>query len=195
MKYIKIGLSFIDLVFVIESFIYLILSYHWTGYLYITGTYHPGNTRDKQVTSHIARMSVTQWCSRRFKDTIGNCQRPVFSLGKFQHMHTNLWKSELNWSSLQGNNNEKTPLSHEVVCFQIIDFETSNSKSEVSKSDLWKITSFPKTTSLQRELCLIMFYTINLSPLLVVKKVLMINNNTYKVPLTKVSKRYTKSQR
>ena len=46
MKYIKIGLSFIDLVFVIESFIYLILSYHWTGYLYITGTYHPGNTRD-----------------------------------------------------------------------------------------------------------------------------------------------------
>ena len=27
---------------------------------------------------------------------------------------------------------EKTPLSHEVVCFQMFDFETSNSKSEVS---------------------------------------------------------------
>jgi hypothetical protein len=29
---------------------------------------------------------------------------------------------------------EKTPLSHEVVCFQMLDIETSNSKSEVSKS-------------------------------------------------------------
>ena len=26
---------------------------------------------------------------------------------------------------------EKTPLSHEVVCFQMLDFETSNSESEV----------------------------------------------------------------
>ena len=34
-------------------------------------------------------------------DTIGNCQRPVFSLGVSQHMHkiTNLWKFELNRSS------------------------------------------------------------------------------------------------
>ena len=30
---------------------------------------------------------------------------------------------------------EKTPLSHEVVRFQMLDFETSNSKSEVSKSN------------------------------------------------------------
>ena len=28
---------------------------------------------------------------------------------------------------------EKTPLSHEVGCFQMLDFETSNSKSEVLK--------------------------------------------------------------
>ena len=41
---------------------------------------------------------------------------------------------------------EKTPLSHEVVCFQMLDFETSNSKSEVSKSNSWKITSFSKTS-------------------------------------------------
>ena len=33
---------------------------------------------------------------------------------------------------------EKTPLSHEVVCFQMLDFETSNSKYEVSKSNLVK---------------------------------------------------------
>ena len=28
---------------------------------------------------------------------------------------------------------EKTPLSHEVVCFQMLDFETSKSNSDVSK--------------------------------------------------------------
>ena len=37
---------------------------------------------------------------------------------------------------------KKTPLSHAVVCFQMLDFETSNSKSEVSKSNSWKITPF-----------------------------------------------------
>jgi hypothetical protein len=36
---------------------------------------------------------------------------------------------------------EKTPLSHEVVC-AMVDFETSSCKSEVSKSNSWKITSF-----------------------------------------------------
>ena len=30
---------------------------------------------------------------------------------------------------------EKTPLSHEVVCFQMLDFGTSKSNSEVSKSN------------------------------------------------------------
>ena len=44
---------------------------------------------------------------------------------------------------------DKTPWSHKVVCFQMLDFVTSNSKTEVSNS--WKITSFPKTTSLQRK--------------------------------------------
>ena len=69
---------------------------------------------------------------------------------------------------------EQTPLSHEVVCFQMLDFEIANSKSEVSKSNSWKITSFSKTTSLQREPFLTMFYTINLSPILVTKKGFML---------------------
>ena len=55
---------------------------------------------------------------------------------------------------------EKTPLSHEVVCFQMLDFETSKSNSEASKSNLWKITSFSKTMQLQSEPLLTMFYTI-----------------------------------
>ena len=118
---------------------------------------------------------LTQCSSSYLKtvDTIGNCQRPVFSLGVSQHMHkiTNLWKFELDWSSELRDmmKRKKTPLSHEVVCFQMLDFETSNSKSEVSKSNSWKITSFSKSTSLQREMFLTMFYTINLSPLFVTK--------------------------
>ena len=71
-------------------------------------------------------------------DNIDSCQRPVFSLGVSQHKLklTNLWKFELNWSSeLRGNNDkEKTPW-HEVVCFQMLDFETSKSNSTVSKSN------------------------------------------------------------
>ena len=43
---------------------------------------------------------------------------------------------------------EKTPLSHEVVCFQMLDFETSNFKLDVSKSISLKTTSFSKSTSL-----------------------------------------------
>ena len=38
----------------------------------------------------------------------------------------------------------KTPLSNEVGCFQMLDFETSKYNSEVSKSNSWKITSFLK---------------------------------------------------
>ena len=50
----------------------------------------------------------------------------------------------------------------------MLDFETSNSELEVSKSNSWKITSFLKTTSLQRELFL--SYTTNFFPLLILKK-------------------------
>ena len=64
---------------------------------------------------------------------------------------------------------EKTPFSHGVVRFQMLDFETSTSKSEVSKSNSMRMTSFSKTTSLQREQFLIIIYNINLSPLLVTK--------------------------
>ena len=61
-------------------------------------------------------------------DTIGNCQRLAFTVGVSQHMHkiTNLCEFELNRSlnliiknlqDLQDNNEEeKTPLSHEIVC-------------------------------------------------------------------------------
>ena len=47
------------------------------------------------------------------RDTIGNSQRLVFSLGVSQHMHkiTKLWKFELNWSSeLRGINERKNTL-------------------------------------------------------------------------------------
>ena len=69
---------------------------------------------------------------------------------------------------------EKTPLSRAVVCFQMLDFDTSISNSEGSKSNTWKTIYFSKTTLLQREPFLTMFYTIISSPLLVTKYVFML---------------------
>ena len=58
-------------------------------------------------------------------DTIGNCQRPVFSLGVSQHLHktTNLCKFELDLSSKLRNNNERWKL----CAFKMLDFMTSKS--------------------------------------------------------------------
>ena len=48
-------------------------------------------------------------CELKPVDTIGNCQRLVFSLVVSQHMHkiTNLWKFELYWSSAFRDNYER----------------------------------------------------------------------------------------
>ena len=76
--------------------------------------------------------SVHKKCVLALKtlDTIGNCQIPVLSLGVSQHMHK---ITKLNWS-MRDMNEKTTTLPHEVMWFQILDFETSNSNSEVSKS-------------------------------------------------------------
>ena len=96
-------------------------------------------------------------------------------LNIIMHKITNLLTFELNRSAkLRDINERKNTLVNKVVCFQMLDFETSSSKLEVSKSNLWKITSFSKTTSLQREPFLTVLYTINLSPLLVTKQGFML---------------------
>ena len=99
-----------------------------------------------------------------------------------QHMNkiTNLWKFGHNWSSkLQENNERKNILVAQYWCIQmpkkrlqawsllLFDlflkrdawFRDLKSYSEVSKSNLWKIISFSKTTVLQREPFLTMFFT------------------------------------
>ena len=82
----------------------------------------------------------SQFLVRKSKDqhkikNWGN-SRPIFSLGVARHMHkiTNLWKFELNWLS-KLIMEEKTQLSHDVVCFQMLDFGTSKSNYEVLKSN------------------------------------------------------------
>ena len=52
-------------------------------------------------------------------DMLGNCQRPVFSLGVSQHMHTKQACENLSsiWSS--NNNEEKTHLLYKFVCFEV----------------------------------------------------------------------------
>ena len=67
-------------------------------------------------------------------DTIGKCQRPVFTLGVSPHMHKKQTcenMSSIGRQSYEIIMKEKTPLKHEVVCFQMLDFEVSISKSEV----------------------------------------------------------------
>ena len=67
-------------------------------------------------------------------DTIGNCQRRVFSLGVSQHRHKTkpvTIGAQLVVEVAREYWKKKHPaLSHEVVCFQILDFEIS---AEVSK--------------------------------------------------------------
>ena len=90
---------------------------------------------------------------------------------------TNLWKFELNRSSkLRDDNERKITLVTRSCVLSDAWFRDLKiySKSDVWKSNLGKINSFSKTTSLQREPFLTMFYTINLFPLLVTKLGLMI---------------------
>ena len=58
-------------------------------------------------------------CPLSFKavNTIGNCQRPVFSLGVYQRMHkiTNLLKFGLNWSSKLRDNYERKKLKNTLA--------------------------------------------------------------------------------
>ena len=114
-------------------------------------------------------------------DTIGNCQRPFFSLGVYQHLHkiTNLWKFELDWSSeLQDNYERKKHPCHTKM---LDTFRCLISRPQILNLRSWnqicgKFLLSRKTMSLQREPFLTMFYTINLSPLLVTKWGLMLIN-------------------
>ena len=82
------------------------------------------------------------------------------------HKITNLCKFELNLSTKLRDKNKisNTLVTLKVVCFQMLDFETLISKSEVSKLNSWKITSFSKGTPLQREPFTTMFHTNTLLP-------------------------------
>ena len=68
----------------------------------------------------------------------------------------------------------------------MLDFETSKSNCDVSKSNSWKITCFSKTTSLQRELFLTMYYTLSTSPRYLLQVRFHVNNYFECVPLKAV---------
>ena len=69
-------------------------------------------------------------------------------------------------------------LLNKTVWFQILDFKTPKSNFEVSKSNsnifMKNYLTLSKTTLLQREPFLTMFYNINSSPLIINKEVFMI---------------------
>ena len=87
------------------------------------------------------------------------------------HKITNLYKFELNRSSKLRDNNErkKHPCHTKLCAFRCLISRPQVLNLRSQKSNSWKVTSFSKTRSLQRELFLTMFYTINLSSLLVTK--------------------------
>ena len=91
------------------------------------------------------------------------------------HKISNLWKIELNrLSKLQTNNERKKHPCHTKLCafrWLILRYHILNLRSRNQMRG--KLLHFSKNTLPQRELFLTMFYTINLSPLLVIKKVFM----------------------
>ena len=105
-------------------------------------------------------------------DTINNCQRPVFSLGVSQHIHkiTNLWKFELNRPSKLRDNNER---KNTLVTRSCVLFRWLISRPEIlnlrSQNQIRGKILLSRKLSLQREPFLTMFYTINLSLLLITK--------------------------
>ena len=112
-------------------------------------------------------------------DTFGNCHRPVFLLGVSQHMHKtkHLWKFELKWASkLWDNNGRNTLVTWSCVLWDtwFWDLKIKYWGLKIKfKYFSGKLLRSQKTTLLQREPFLTMFYTINSSPLLVTKSVFM----------------------
>ena len=111
-------------------------------------------------------------------DTIGNCQRLAFTVGVSQHMHKikNLWKFELNRSSNLRDNNERKNTLVTQTCVRL-DGWFRDHKFWIWGLEIKIIRGnyfFLETMALQREPFLTMFYTINLSPLLVTKKSFML---------------------
>ena len=97
-----------------------------------------------------------------------DCVYKLFHFAQKEKIHiiTNLWKLELNWSSkLRAMWKKKHPW-----CIFVFFHLPNNKRLQLSLLLFeWEITSFSTTTLLQREPFLTMFYTTNLSPLLVIK--------------------------
>ena len=99
-------------------------------------------------------------------DTIGNCQRPVFSLGISQRMHkiTNLLKFELNRSSMLRDNNERKNTLVTLSC------ALSDAWFRDLKLYIWGENYFVLENYFTSEgVVSHNVFTINLSPLLVTK--------------------------
>ena len=137
------------------------------------------HTNNINFDTAIACLLIFEWKWLKTLDPIGNCQRPVFLPGVSQHMHkiTNLWTFELNRSSKLRDNNERKKINLVTRSCVLSDawFRDLKILNLMSRNKIReKITCFSKTTLLQREPFLTMFYTIKLSPLLITKYVFML---------------------
>ena len=143
-----------------------IISNTLSGKLLLSKLRYFRGSRFSQCISNISPSLITKYV---FMLTIilSNC-------GVFQQMHkiTNRWNdlSSIDCRSCEITMKEKTTLSHEVVCFLKLDFETSNSKSEVSEIKFMENYFLLENYVTSEGAFLTMFCTINLSPLLITKR-------------------------
>ena len=110
-----------------------------------------GNNRcsRKKVIIKLRRMSIV-YAVLKTLDTMVIVVK-IISTYAYKNKTVTIWTELVVEIAREGIMEKKTPLSREVVCFQMLDFETQKSKSEVLKSKSWKINSFSKTTSLHAE--------------------------------------------
>ena len=126
----------------------------------------------------LSNTSVLTWCTHQ------------------NHKMTSLWKSGLNRSSKLRENDERKNTFVGRICVL-----SDRNKRLLARSLLlfeWEITSFSKTTLLQRESFPTMFYTINSSPVLVTKSVFKLifvlsNYQTCTFPLSTNTAKHSKS--
>ena len=122
---------------------------------------------------HFTHLRLLKWNSPNFTLRYYSSHSTLsHSMFIYSWCITNLWKFELNQSSKLCDNYERkntlvAPWSHKVVCFQMLDFETS--KSEVSKWKSGQTYFFLKNYVTSEGAACFNVYTINLPLLLVTK--------------------------
>ena len=104
----------------------------------------PSTFHSSSLHVRLVKYALLAWCSKQQLIIKNTGHYWLLSKTSFSHLVYRNIKQQTceNLNSIHGRRSceiimekEKTPLSHEVVCFKVLYFETSNSNSEVPKSN------------------------------------------------------------